>query len=304
MRHLVGLLAALVIAGPGAVPATAQPDSRNESAARQPAVGDGTLAIVPFVNLSGEPSDDWIGDGIVETTVAGLEQLDTVSILESAALVAAITEELLAYGQDLPSDPERLVRDVSRRLGAVWILTGSYERTDGALRFTARIVDVATGVVATGVAVDGGPGEIFDLQDRLVAEVAAALGRLQRGGLAPTAGEPLPAPRPSDFSAGTGTGTGTATASGVAAASATGPSMGRGTETAGTGTATGCSDPRGCRPPPSPRLRPGPGGPRVPRTRQGTRSPGGLSPRKSAVSSPSPGRPPRPASAWRGMSAS
>ena len=203
MRHLVGLLAALAIAGAGAgvVPAAAQPESRDESAARPPAVGDGALAIVPFVNLSGEPSDDWIGDGIVETTVAGLEQLDTVSILESAALVAAITEELQAYGQDLPSDPERIVRDASRRLGAVWILTGSYERTDGALRFTARIVDVDTGMVATGVAVDGGAAEIFDLQDRLVAEVAAALGRLQRGGSAPTGGEPLPAVRPSDLNA-------------------------------------------------------------------------------------------------------
>ena len=208
MRHLVGLLAALALAGPGALSAAAQPESRSESEARPPAVGDGTLAIVPFVNLSGEPSDDWIGDGIVETTVAGLEQLETVSILESAALVAAIAEELQAYGQDLPADPERIVRDVSRRLGAVWILTGSYERTDGALRFTARIVDVDTGTIATGVAVDGGAGEIFDLQDRLVAEVAAALGRLQRGGSAPTSGNPLPPSRPSGLGAGNGNGFG------------------------------------------------------------------------------------------------
>ena len=206
MRHLVGLLAGLAIAGAGVVPAAAQPEPRSESAVQPPAVGDGALAIVPFVNLSGEPSDDWIGDGIVETTVAGLEELDTVSILESAALVAAITEELQAYGQDLPSDPERIVRDVSRRLGAVWILTGSYERTDGALRFTARIVDVDTGMVATRVVVDGGASEIFDLQDRLVAEVAAALGRLQRGGSAPTGGDPLPPSRPSDLSAGNGNG--------------------------------------------------------------------------------------------------
>ena len=202
MRHLVGLLAALAIAGAGVAPAAAQPEPRNESATQPPAVGDPALAIVPFVNLSGEPSDDWIGDGIVETTVAGLEQLDTVSILESAALFAAVTEELQAYGQDVPSDPERILRDVSRRLGAAWILTGSYERTDGALRFTARIVDVDTGTVATGVAVDGGAGEIFDLQDRLVAEVAAALGRLQRNGFAPTAGEPRPGARPSDLGAG------------------------------------------------------------------------------------------------------
>ncbi|MCY4030407.1 MAG: DUF5916 domain-containing protein [Acidobacteria bacterium] len=206
MRHLVGLLAALAIAGAGVAPAAAQPEPRNESAARPPAVGDRALAIVPFVNLSGEPSDDWIGDGIVETTVAGLEQLDTVSILESAALFAAVTEELQAYGQDVPSDPERILRDVSRRLGAAWILTGSYERTDGALRFTARIVDVDTGTVATGVAVDGGASEIFDLQDRLVAEVAAALGRLQRNGFAPTAGEPRPGARPSDLGAGSGNG--------------------------------------------------------------------------------------------------
>ena len=93
MRHSIGLLAALATAVAAPASAAAQTTER-------------TLAIASFVNLSGEAADDWIGDGIVETAVADLERLDSVAILESEALVAAIGEELRGYADGgLPPDP-------------------------------------------------------------------------------------------------------------------------------------------------------------------------------------------------------
>ena len=190
VRHAIGLLAALAIATI-VTPAGSWAEAQAAPEAGMGAVRGRTLAIASFVNLSGDAADDWIGDGIVETAVAGLEQIDSVSVLESGALVAAIGEELQAYGdRDLPADPERIVRDVSRRLGAAWILTGSYERTGGTLRITARIVDVDTGAVETDITVDGAPGAIFELQDRVVAEIGSALSSLGRADVAPTMGSP------------------------------------------------------------------------------------------------------------------
>ena len=182
MRHAIGLLAALATTVAAPASAAAQTTER-------------TLAIASFVNLSGEAADDWIGDGIVETAVADLERLDSVAILESQVLVAAIGEELRGYADGgLPPDPAGMVRDVSRRLGAAWILTGSYERTGDALHLTAQIVDVDTGRVEANVTLDGASGEIFTLQDRLVAEVGAALASLRGTGVAPTTGLRPPPP--------------------------------------------------------------------------------------------------------------
>ena len=191
MRHVIGLVAALATATT-ATSTQAWTEAQAAPEAGPQTVRSRTLAIASFVNLSGDAADDWIGDGIVETAVAGLEQIESVSILESSALFAALGEELRAYGdRDLPSDPERLVRDVSRRLGAAWILSGSYARTGDGLRITARIVDVDTGMVETDVTVDGDHAEIFTLQDRIVAEIGSALSSVGGPGLAPTVGSPV-----------------------------------------------------------------------------------------------------------------
>ena len=211
MRHLIGLLAALatIVAAPS--PAAAQAGAREAQSAPRPADGPGTLAIISFVNLSGLPSDDWIGDGIVETAVAGLEQLGGIPVLGSEAFVAALREELRALANgDAPPDPARMVRDVSRRLGAAWLLTGSYERTGSALRITAQIVDVDTGVVRDDVTVVGSDEEIFALQDRIVAAVGSALASVRRDDLAPTSGSPPPPPlvRPATRYTGNGSGRG------------------------------------------------------------------------------------------------
>ncbi len=194
VRHAIALVAALAAVA-GAPPARAWAEAQTAPEGGPRAVRSRTLAIASFVNLSGDAADDWIGDGIVETAVAGLERVDAVSVLESGALVTAIGEELQAYGDgDLPADPERIVRDASRRLGAAWILTGSYERTGGGLQITARIVDVDTGMLETDITVDGDHAEIFTLQDRIVAEIGSALSSLGGAGLAPTAGSPLAPP--------------------------------------------------------------------------------------------------------------
>ena len=198
MRLLIGLvigvLAALATA-PTSTSARAWTESQAAPETGPRAVRNRTVAIASFVNLSGDAADDWIGDGIVETAVADLEQIESVSVLESEMLFAAIGEELQAYGEgDFPSDAERIVRDASRRLGAAWILSGFYERTGDGLRITARIVNVDTGAVETDVTVDGSPGEIFALQDRVAAEIGSALSSLGDAGLAPTVGSPV-APR-------------------------------------------------------------------------------------------------------------
>ena len=143
--------------------------------ARWAPVEPGAVAVVAFENISVTPSDDWLGDGIAETLSADFEGLDRVSVVGREGLAA----EAEALGEGMASfaagDTERWLREVSRRRGAAWLVTGGYQRFGERLRITARLVHTGTGAVAAGVKADGDASEIFALQDRIGEELAGAL---------------------------------------------------------------------------------------------------------------------------------
>ena len=140
------------------------------------AAGNGTVAILPFANISGIATDDWFGAGIAESLAASLQ---------GAGLVTAPGQALAG-----PTDAE-----AGRTLGAAWVVGGSYQRQGERLRITARVSEVATGAVVRTSIVDGAVADLFDLQDRLAADLQPALAargagddRLA-GGAAPSAVE-------------------------------------------------------------------------------------------------------------------
>ena len=117
------------------------------------------VGIVTFVNVSGEDRDRWIGAGIAETLASDLPVLPLHRV---AALDGEVVDEIVA-------------RRVLREQGIEWLIAGSYQRVGDDLRIVAWLLDTETGVVAQTVTADGPFGELFVLQDRLVAELSALL---------------------------------------------------------------------------------------------------------------------------------
>ena len=199
---------ALVIAGGLVLPATVSAQGAVADGGEVTPSRSGTVAVAPFVNISGRPTDDWIGAGIAETVTADLGRIDTVSVIGREAFVDAAHQQGTDLSPGSPDADEGVARRVGRGLGVAWLVSGGYQRLGDQLRITARIVDVETGAVTTTVKVDGGADEIFALQDRIVVELsegfeafaAAPAGRMARG-VTPSApaggraGRPL-APRP------------------------------------------------------------------------------------------------------------
>jgi TolB-like protein len=129
------------------------------------AAGTSTVAVLPFANISGQPQDDWIGAGIAESVLADLETRN-IAVIGPTALLAEAQRE----GTDLAV--ERNAIALSQRLGAAWLVTGGYQHLGYLLRITGRVVDVRTGAVMSTVKVDGQREDLFELQDRIVAELA------------------------------------------------------------------------------------------------------------------------------------
>ena len=145
VRHRILLLAAVVAAGLAPRPAGAQAAASDAGPAAR------TVTVVPFVNISAAPADDWLGAGFAATLTADLDRLAAVSV-------------------------------VGRRPGADWLVTGGYQRLGEQVRVTARLVDAETGTVLAGARADGAAGDVFALQDRIGADLTRALAPLAGGG--------------------------------------------------------------------------------------------------------------------------
>ena len=175
------------------------PGSAAAGASAGAAPRPGTVAVAPFTNLSGDPSDAWIGDGLVETVTTDLERLAPLTVVTRAAFAA---EPQAGTGHGAPDDAAALA--VARRLGAAWVVTGGYARRGPRLSVTARIVSVAVGTARRTVRVDGELGALFELQDELGAALRAGFAELvgtrvaeRRGGrVAGLALDPTGAPPP------------------------------------------------------------------------------------------------------------
>jgi len=123
------------------------------------------VGVLDFENLSGDSAVDWLGTGLAETITADLRRLKAVQVVSRER----VQQELRRLGGsgDLTA--------LGAQMNARWLVSGSYQRSGNRIRITPRLIEPATGEVAATGKIDGGWDDIFDLQDRVVGELARAL---------------------------------------------------------------------------------------------------------------------------------
>ncbi len=121
-----------------------------------------SVVVLPFDNLSGEADQGYFADAVVEEITATLSRIrDFFVIARNSAF---------AYkGRSID------VRQVGRELGVRYIVEGSVRRVGERVRITAQLVEADSGNHIWSNRVDGAVSDLFDLQDRMAAEVASAL---------------------------------------------------------------------------------------------------------------------------------
>ena len=121
-----------------------------------------SVVVVPFLNLTGDPAEDWIGVGIAEAVSAEIESRMDLSIT-----VISIDSPNRNGGNGL--DEQILL--AARGRAATHVLTGTYQRSDSRVRIIARLVEVANEEVSGVATVDGSLADLFVLQDRVAIEI-------------------------------------------------------------------------------------------------------------------------------------
>ncbi len=164
MVRLLGMLAAWVLIAPVAAGQTVtRPQETSDGRAAQ---ASDIVAVFRFANITREAADDWIGVGIAETVMADLD---------TRAVVSVISQEPIPSADGVSDDTAEPALAAGRRLGARWVVTGGYQRAGDQLRITGRLLETESGSVLSAAQVDGSFDQLFDLQDRIAAELTVGL---------------------------------------------------------------------------------------------------------------------------------
>ena len=129
------------------------------------------VAVLNFANITGNPADDWVGQGIAESLTSDLTRIKAVAVVPREQIFE-LQRSLSELGRRID---DRQAMELGRRLGASVAVSGAYQRLGERIRITAQGIEVATGKQMASVKVDGRIEELFELQDRLVAELAVGL---------------------------------------------------------------------------------------------------------------------------------
>jgi adenylate cyclase len=121
-----------------------------------------SIAVLPFTNLSGDPDQEYFGDGIAEDILTDLAKLRWLFVI-------ARNSSFTFRGKAVD------VRNVSRELGVRYVLEGSVRRAGNRIRVTGQLIDATTGANIWASRYDRDLADIFAVQDEITAAIAAAI---------------------------------------------------------------------------------------------------------------------------------
>jgi adenylate cyclase len=121
-----------------------------------------SIAVLPFVNMSSDPEQEYFSDGITEDLITDLSKL-------SGLFVISRNSVNLYKGKAVK--PEQ----VSQELGVRYVLEGSIRKAGKRVRITAQLVDATIGYHVWADRYDRDLQDIFALQDEVTQKIVAAL---------------------------------------------------------------------------------------------------------------------------------
>ncbi len=125
-------------------------------------VREKSIAVLPFVNMSGDPEQEFFSDGISE------ELLNTLTAIEGLRVVGR-TSSFSFKGKDVD------LRTIGESLGVTNILEGSVRQSGGRIRITAQLISAADGFHLWSHSYDRELADIFETQEEIAGEIARAL---------------------------------------------------------------------------------------------------------------------------------
>ncbi len=121
-----------------------------------------SIAVLPFVNLSGDPLQEALADGLTEDIIIDLSKLPDMIVIDRQSASAFEGESTTA-------------QQVGRELGVHYVLKGSIQEATGKVRISVQLVDATTGHQLWAERYDREYSDVFALQDEITEKIAWTL---------------------------------------------------------------------------------------------------------------------------------
>jgi adenylate cyclase len=121
-----------------------------------------SIAVLPFVNMSGDPKQEFFSDGITEDIITALSKLPMLFVI-------ARNSTFTYKGKAVK------VKQISEELGVQYVLEGSVQRSANRVRITAQLIDALTGHHIWAERYDRDLKDIFVLQDEVTSNILRAM---------------------------------------------------------------------------------------------------------------------------------
>ena len=121
-----------------------------------------SIVVLPFTNLSGDPSQDYFADGITDDLTTELSRIRN-------SLMIARNTAFTYKGKSIDA------KEIGKELGVRYVLEGSVRREQNRVRVNAQLIDAQSGVHLWADRFDEDIADLFKLQDEVVGRLANAL---------------------------------------------------------------------------------------------------------------------------------
>jgi TolB-like protein len=123
---------------------------------------DQSVAVLPFLNLSGDPENEYFTDGITEDVIAQLSKIRALKVISRTSAMSF-------------KKRERNLRKIGAQLGVSTLLEGSVRRARDRVRIVAQLIDTATERHLWAETYDRELHDVFAIQSDVALRIAAAL---------------------------------------------------------------------------------------------------------------------------------
>jgi TolB-like protein len=121
-----------------------------------------SIVVLPFANIGGDPEQDYFVDGVTESLTTDLSRI-------SGSFVIARNTAFTYKGKAVD------LKQIGRELNVRYVLEGSVQRGGNRMRVNVQLIDAETGSHLWAERFDKPVGDLFDMQDEIVARLARAI---------------------------------------------------------------------------------------------------------------------------------
>ncbi len=122
-----------------------------------------SIVVLPFTNLSGDPSQDYFADGITDNLTTDLSRIRN-------SFVIARNTAFTFKGKNIDA------KEIGKELGVRYVLEGSVQRDQNRVRVNAQLIDAHAGAHLWADHFDAARADLLQMQDEIVARLANTLG--------------------------------------------------------------------------------------------------------------------------------